>query len=153
MTTELREWNSPLGHRMLQGGSVLEGNYELKFGGQAVGRVQVTREGLYYRFYCRCRMPGDGVCRVLARWEDTQESLGILVPAGDGFGLDTRMATKKAGQGKPEFTVIPNRAKLRGKFIPIKPEEPFSYIARLKDAYLACHEGQIGAVIKEEAGT
>ena len=41
---------------------------------------------------------------------------------------------------------------LEGKFIPIKPEEPFAYIERLKDAYLVQREERIGICIKE-AGT
>lgn len=127
----------------------MEGYYELKFGGQTVGKVQVAREGLYYRFRCRCRLPGDGVCRVLVRCGEAQESLGILTPTGDGFGLETRLAAKKLGEGSPAFLVVPNRKKLEGKFVPIKPEEPFSYIARLKDAYLAYHDGQPCAVIKD----
>ena len=131
----------------------MEGNYALRFGGQTVGKVQVVREGLYYRFYCRCRLPGDGVCRVKVSWETGEESLGILVPEGDGFLLDTRLAMKKLGQGKPEFTVVPNRAKLSQKLVPIKPEEPFSYIERLKNAYLECHEGIPMAVIRKQAGT
>ena len=44
----------------------------------------------------------------------------------------------------PEETVYPD---------PIYPEEPFSYIARLKDAFLARQNGQIGVVIKEIQGT
>lgn len=127
----------------------MEGNYELKFGGQTVGKVQVTREGLYYRFCCRCRMPGDVVSRVVVSCGGREESLGILVPVGDGFGLDTRLAVKRIGQGDPDFTVVPNRMPLEGKFVPIKPEEPFAYIERLKDAYLVNANGQTGMIIKE----
>lgn len=46
-----------------------------------------------------------------------------------------------------------NRPALAGRFIPIKPEEPFAYIERLKDAYLVRQDGQVGIIIKEEAGT
>ena len=126
----------------------MEGTYELQFGGQAVGKVTVSREGLYYRFRCRCRMPGDVVSRVLVRCGDREESLGVLVPEGDGFGLNARLAAKRIGQGSVVFTVVPNRPQLTGEFIPIKPEEPFAYIARLKDAYLAAVDGQPGIVIK-----
>ena len=130
----------------------MEGYYEMKFGGQTVGKAQVAREGLYYRFHCRCRLSGDMIAKVLVTTGGHQESLGVLVPNGDGFELRTRIPAKKLGQGTPEFHVVPNRAGVSGQFVPIKPEEPFSYIARLKDAYLACHNGQPGAIIKE-AGT
>ena len=134
---------------MRQGGCFLEGNYELKFGGQTVGRVQVQKQGLYYAFTCRCRMPGEVISRVMVRCGDRETGLGILVPMGDGFGLDTKIAAKKLGQGSPEFSVVPNRPQLTQKFIPIKPEEPFSYIERLKEAYLARQGEQVGAVLRD----
>lgn len=131
----------------------MEGCYEMHFGGRAVGKAQVDRLGLYYRFTCRCRMPGEVISRVVVRCGDVKTDLGILVPTGDGFGLDTKVAVKKLGQGSPEFLVVPNHPEVKDKFIPIKPEEPFSYIERLKDAYLARQNGQLGMVIKENAGT
>lgn len=127
----------------------MEGNYELRFGGQTVGKVQVIREGLYCRFICRCRLPGDVISRVVARCGEREESLGVLVPMGDGFGLETKLPAKRLGEGRPEFMVVPNRPVLAGKFVPIKPEEPFSYIERLKDAYLARQGEQVGAVLRE----
>lgn len=129
----------------------MEGNHALRFGGQAVGKVQVIREGLYYRFCCRCRLTGDVVCKVVADCGGRRESLGILAPEGDGFSLTTRVPVKRFGEGKPEFQVMPNRPVISEEFIPIYPEEPFSYIERLKDAYLARQGGQVGAVIRENA--
>ena len=127
----------------------MEGSYEVLFGDKSVGRVQVTKEGLYYRFFCRCRMSGEVVSRLAVRWQDKQESLGILVPVDGGFGLNTRLAAKKCGEGKPEFAVMPNKGELHGKFIPISPEEPFAYIQRLKDAFFERRYGQPGIVLKD----
>ena len=127
----------------------MEGSYELVFGSKEVGKVEVWKEGLYYRFFCRCRMSGDVVSRVMVSCGGKQESLGVLVPVGDGFGLETRLPAKRLGEGEPVFAVVPNRVANSGKFVPIKPEEPFSYIERLKDAYLARVEGQVGIVLQE----
>ena len=126
----------------------MEGIYPLSFGGRPVGSVQLVREGLYYRFICHCRLVGEVVCRVLVTWGDFRDNLGILVPAGDEFVLDTRVPVKRFGKGKPEFTVTPSRAPTGEKFIPISPEEPFAYLERLKDAYLETREGRIGIVLK-----
>lgn len=114
-----------------------------------MGKVQVTRQGLYYRFRCRCRLSGGVICRVSVRCGEKQENLGILVPMGDGFGLDTGLAMKKLGQGSPEFLVMPVRPKGE-KFVPISPEEPFSYLSRLKNAYLAERNGTIGILLDEK---
>lgn len=127
----------------------MEGNFTAAFGGKDVGKVQVKKEGLYYRFYCRCQLSGDVVCRLMVSCGGKQESLGVLIPMGDCFGLETKLAAKRLGEGEPEFRVVPNKVVMPGKFIPLKPEEPFTYIERLKDAYLARQEGQIGVIIKE----
>ena len=123
--------------------------YEVLFGKDKVGKVQVLREGLYYRFCCRCRLSGDVVCRLAVRCADKEEKLGVLVPVGDGFGLDRRIPVKNLGEGEMKFFLMPKGETLHGKFVPICPEEPFAYIARLKDAFLARQNGQIGVVLKE----
>lgn len=127
----------------------MEGFYEVFLHDQAVGKVEVIKEGLYYRFRCRCRLSSSSVCRLVTG----DVSLGILVPMGDGFGLETKLPAKKFAQGTMEFQIMPNRPVLDGRFIPIKPEEPFAYIERLKNAYLVRQGGQVGILLKENAGT
>ena len=129
----------------------MEGNYTVCFGQQPVGKIQVLRQGLYYRFICHCKLTGDVVCRLTVRCGDAQEKLGVLIPMGDGFGLDKKIPAKRLGEGKMEFYLGPNHDQVMGKFVPIYPEEPFSYIERLKDAFLANHNGQVGIIIKTEA--
>ena len=112
--------------------------------------MQVTREGLYWRFVCRCRLSGDVVCRLLVQCGDRQENLGVLVPMGDGFGLDKRIPAKRLGEGELAFSLMTKGSSVEGTFVPIYPEEPFAYIARLKDAFLARQNGQVGVIIKTE---
>lgn len=127
----------------------MDGFYEIKLGDRPVGKVQVRREGLYYRFICRCQLEGDSVCKVSAG----DVSLGVLIPMGDGFGLETRLPIKRFDDKDWDFQIMPNRPVLDGRFVPLSPEEPFAYIERLKNAYLARQNGQIGVIIREEAGT
>lgn len=119
------------------------------FGNQLAGKVQVLKQGLYYRFICHCQLTGDVVCRLCVTCGGKQESLGILVPVGGGFGLDTKIPAKRLGEGSMEFRLIPKHEVTSGKFVPIYPEEPFAYIERLKDAYVTRKYGQIGVIIKE----
>ncbi len=126
----------------------MEEQYELTFGNQMVGKVQVQRQGLYYRFVCRCQLTGDVVCRLQVTCGSSRESLGVVVPMGNGFGLDTKLPVKRIGAGQMTFSLVPKHEVTTGTFYPICPEEPFGYIARLKDAYLSRKEGQIGVVIK-----
>lgn len=122
--------------------------HEVFFGKDKAGKVQVLREGLYYRFICRCRLTGDVVCRLMVCCGDCHENLGVVVPMGDGFGLDKRIPVKHLGEGEMSFSLIPKHDHVAGKFVPIYPEEPFTYIARLKDAFLARQNGQVGVVFK-----
>ena len=142
-------YQRPLPHTLWQGVLAMEATYPLFFGGQAVGKVRLAREGLYYRFSCRCRLSGEVVCRVMVSWGGSRESLGVLAPMGDGFGLETKVPAKRFGEGKPEFTVMPSRPPAGEKFVPIYPEEPFSYIERLKEGFLAVRDGQVGVVLRD----
>ncbi len=126
----------------------MEGNYPVVFGQETVGKVQVLRQGLYYRFVCRCRITGDVVCRLTVACGDKRENLGVVVPMGDGFGLDRKCPVKHIGEGEMAFFLSPRHEEARGQFVPIYPEEPFAYIAKLKDGFLAWKNGQMGVVLK-----
>lgn len=127
----------------------MEGNYGVYFGNQQAGKVQVLRQGLYYRFHCRCKLTGNVVCRLTVSCGPNRENLGVVVPVDDGFGLDTRLPVKRLGEGNMEFFLVPKHETGTGRFVPIYPEEPFSYIERLKESYLARKNGQYGIMIKE----
>ena len=132
----------------------MENTYSVRFGTQDVGKVQVKREGLYYRFFCRCRLSGDVVCRLVAVCGGKEENLGVVVPVEDGFGLDKKIPAKRLGEGPMEFYIatkgsIPTSENRQpGNFIAIYPEEPFAYIARLKEAFFVRQNGQAGIIIK-----
>ncbi len=125
----------------------MEGNYEVYFGNNLAGRVLVQRQGLYYRFLCRCQLSGNVVCRLNVSCGERKESLGVVIPMGDGFGLETKLPAKRLGTGKMTFSLMPKHE--RGEtFTPVYPEEPFAYLSRLKDAYLTRQGGQIGVMFK-----
>ncbi|MBO5891945.1 MAG: hypothetical protein J6Q30_04450 [Oscillospiraceae bacterium] len=128
----------------------MEGNYPILMGAQEIGTAKVTRQGLYYRFDCRCQLSGDVVCRLTVTCGASTHNLGILVPEGGAFGLHTKMPVKQLGEGALQFGVRPNHKPVGGRFIPISPEEPFGYLSRLKDAFLEFREGVPGLVISEQ---
>lgn len=140
----------PCGIALQQGGLCLERSYSVYFGKESAGRVQVQRQGLYYRFVCRCRLTGDIICRLHVTCGSKGENLGIVVPMDGGFGLDTRIPVKRLGEGEMEFRLLPKHEAYEAKkeiFIPIYPEEPFAYIERLKEAYLVKRDGQTGLLL------
>ena len=126
----------------------MEGSYGVCFGNRQVGKVTVQRKGLYYRFQCRCRLPENGVSRLRISCGKVQENLGVLTPEGDGFCLDTKLPVKRFGEEIPVFTVVPKSERAEGTYVPVYPEEPFSYISELKRAYLVRKNGGLGIVLK-----
>ena len=87
------------------------------------------------------------VSRLYVTDGERTECLGVPVPEGTVFRLDTRIPQKKLGQEKFRLYVRPDRVQPDEFFVPIRPEEPFAYLCRLKEAYLARREGLLGAVI------
>ena len=122
-------------------------HYYVYFGMEQVGGVQVVRQGLYYRFTCRCRLAGDVICRLQVTCGDKHEDLGIVVPMDGAFGLETKLPVKRLGEGRMEFLLLPKHGTPKAQFVPISPEEPFSYIVRLKEAYLVKRNGQAGILV------
>ena len=126
----------------------MEGNYDIFYGGQAVGLAQVWREGLYYRFCCRCKLTGEIVYRLTVTVGDREENLGIPIPEAGEFCLNVSIAAKRFEEGSPTFRVLPKHEPVSGQFIPICPEEPFAYLSRLKNAHLEVKNDQIGIVLE-----
>lgn len=131
-------------HRMLQGVFSLEECHEVYFGNRVCGKVQVLRQGLYFRVICRCRIPADQVYRLFGVRGSCRENLGVLIPEGDGFLLDRRIPVKHLGEETLRFEVSCGQPLTSGEFVPICPEEPFLYIDRLKTAFLQTENGKIG---------
>ena len=123
--------------------------YDIYLGQEPVGTAQVEIEGLYYRFRCQCRLSGQVMYRLVVMCNGHQENLGVLIPEGNGYILTTRLAMKRLGKGKLEFRLLPKHSQLNGKFVPLMPEEPFAYIRKIKEAYLARKNGELGIVITE----
>ena len=125
------------------------GTYEIRQGSSCIGKVTVERQGLYYRITCRCSLTGEVMHHLVVTSGSSREDLGTLVPMDGAFGLQKRVAVKRLGEGEPEFHLLPKHGRPEGKFIPVYPEEPFSYMSRLKDAYLEARNGQLGLAIRE----
>ena len=118
--------------------------YDVRMGDKSVGKALAERQGLYYRISVRCDLDGDIMHKVLLRCGNGDENLGVLIPMGNQFGIDTRIPVKRAGEGPLEFLIFPRHGELSGRFVPLSPEEPFRYIAKLKDAFLAHSNNRLG---------
>ena len=120
----------------------MDGTYDVMLGRQKVGRVKVIREGLYYRFSCRCRTEGREMLRLWMACGKQEVDLGLCVPMGNEFGTEKRIPVRQCGTGMPEFVLRP-----KGNFIPLSPEEPFGYLHRLENAFLERRKGRLGIML------
>lgn len=123
------------------------GSYDIFLGKEIVGQAQVQRQGLYYHFTCKCDISGDVIYRVSVSCNDHHENLGILIPMDGAFGLSTKLAVRRLGEGIFRFRALPKHQKCERVFVPVYPDEPFAYINRLQNAYLEVRDGQIGVLL------
>ena len=127
----------------------MDGLYDIFRGGEKIGKAEVRREGLYCRFRFVCDLSGEVIYRLLVTWGEKQINLGIPVPCGDAFRLDTRVAVSKLGQGTPSFLAVPRHPEKTGMWVKVSPDEPFTYLHRLKNAVPEIRDGKMGILIKD----
>ena len=83
----------------------MENCYEVYEGTSCVGKVQLLRQGLYYRLICRCSIQSDSIYRLYIHKSGVQENLGVLIPDEDGISLDRNIPVKRIGDGSFRFSV------------------------------------------------
>lgn len=124
--------------------------YDLIMADEKIGCVTVRKDGLYLQISCRCDLSGEVMFQLNLDSNKGRACLGTLVPMDGRFGLETSVAGKRVGEGDLKFSLQPKHEVMDKHFIPIHPEEPFSYLSRLEQAYLCCRHGQIGLVLSNE---
>lgn len=134
----------------LAGGDFLVRSFSVTVCGKPVGKVIVQRQGLYYLFSCRCNLSEDVMYRLMVDCGPVRENLGILIPQNGSFVLDTKVPAKRIGEGNMIFSLISKQEEYKGVFVPIYPEEPFTYISRLKESFLVYRNGQPGINIENQ---
>ena len=125
------------------------GEYEIHQGSRSIGTAAVFKEGLYYRFRCRCKLTGTVIHRITVYVENATRDLGIPVPKNGEFFLETKVPAKYFGAGEPRFFAVPHLRKSESRFYPISPEEPFSYLAKLRKAHMERRDEGIGIVMED----
>lgn len=111
----------------------MEGQYEVFHRGQAVGTVEVIRDGLYCRLSCCCRVRDGAIHRLYAGGE----KLGVLIPEEGELVLETRVAAKRLKEGCA-FSLDEET----GECIPIRPGEAFLHLDKLRQGRLSFRNGE-----------
>lgn len=69
-------------------------DFDIYFYNSVVGKVIVMPDGLYYNISCRCTLPSNGIYRVIMHSGNQTINLGVCVPTGGCFGIDTKLPQK-----------------------------------------------------------
>ena len=112
---------------------------------ERVGNATVLRQGLYCRVYCRCRFNGEGFFSLCMADGVQHKALGILVPDGDSFVVDTSIKAMELQDRDLSFQIVqPGRD---GVFIPIVEGEDFLHLDKLRKASFENRNGVCGVMI------
>ena len=121
----------------------MEEFYPVSLDGKKVGNAYVSREGLYYRIRCKCKLPEGKPWRIRVCGID----LGVCCQMGQERGLQTRIPVKSIGF-QMEFTVyLPEKQ----NFYPINEKEPFPRTEQLMSMCFVVRDGKPGLQIKDPA--
>ena len=112
---------------------------------ERVGNATVLRQGLYCRVYCRCRFNGEGFFRLCMTDGMQHKDLGILVPDGDSFVVDTSIKAMALQDQHLSFRIVqPGKERV---FIPIVEGEDFLHLDKLRKASFENRNGVCGVMI------
>lgn len=128
----------------------MQESYKVYRGQEITGEATVEKEGLYFRIRCRCELDREIMYKLLVTWDGGEENLGILAPVDGRFGLEKKVPAKRIPIEEITFHVVPRHQRLEKRFAPVYPEEPFSYLDKLKKATFATQDGQAGVQLPEE---
>ena len=109
--------------------------YCIYLGNQKIGEAIVVKQGLFYSIHCLCDITGSVPLRITVKG-DREVDLGLCVPMGDRFGLNTSIAISKVGGSQLYFEGRPKHKVKTKEVITVSPDEPFQYLSKLKEAYL-----------------
>lgn len=127
----------------------MEKFYPINRNGIAVGKMCVQKQGLYYCFSGHCTLSRDDIYRVVVKCGMKEMNLGVLIPEDGSFHIRKKVPIKQIGEGNWNFGVISDRSDTKSVFVPIIPDEPFSYISRIKDSFLKLQNGNPGILLIE----
>lgn len=127
------------------------GLYQIIHNDSIVGSAEMTREGLFYRICCTCKITEEGIHRIKVCDGEDEVDLGICVPRDDVFGLTSRVPVKAFKGECPVFHLIKqgqNKTKTEEKEkIPVASGKPFPSIEQLENAYFMNCGGNPAIVI------
>lgn len=121
--------------------------YPILLDGNSVGKAEVVKEGLYYRFSCVCYPTNKEIYRIFLNDGRKTRNLGVCVPDGRRFILNVCVPVKYISNGDFSFEMKPEETDL--KYEPIESGKAFSNLDLLEDAKLQTIDGKQVLIINQ----
>lgn len=115
--------------------------YDMEWNGQINGVAHIERKGLYYHITCRCDLPSSEMYRVKVFGQNAEIDLGVCIPMGSHFGIETHLPVSRLGEGEMSFQIISQNKNVNNRYIPVETEKPFAYISLLRNGSLRYQNG------------
>lgn len=123
--------------------------YDVFMSGKNIGNVNVTKEGLYYVFHCRCDLPDSEIFRLFAENGKQVTDFGVLVPGKEGYTLLKKIPVKKFGEEPLSFRVTSQKQQHAYVSIPVFENRAFDYISKLTGARMHIDKGNYYILFQE----
>lgn len=122
--------------------------YNIVFGKENVGTVNVESVGMYTHFSSKCKFRNDGIYRIIAIYGKDKIDLGICIRSGNSYTGRARVATKHLSGDVPSFYAVDGLQR-DTVFIPVEPRKAFGEISKLPGAKFHIQAGQTGLILYE----
>lgn len=123
-------------------------NYDIYFGQDVIGKVNIEREGLYYHFRCCCQLPSSSIYYVILKNGNKEFNLGVCVPDGNRFRAHKRIAIKYFDDEDFKFNLTPKQ-EVQKILVEVDSEKPFEHLQDLEKAQLDLSNGITQILIEE----
>lgn len=126
----------------LSGGFVMEFCYEVIRGNTVVGEIRLMEQGLYCKMKCNCTFHLPGIYRLHLECLGIDRNLGVLIPDGNRYSLETAIPTKYIDYDHPTFYISGMDQTSEDKIVSVDSDMPFSYIRNLEKARFVYRNGK-----------
>ena len=123
------------------------GNYPVTQNECVVGAVETEAEGMYIRIRAQCTPPDRRVYRLVLLCGSQRIDLGVCVPEGNRFVVNTRIQKRMLDESALQFILETNQENEQ-QFIPVDWDKPFVYLDSLHLASFTIKDEVPGIIIQ-----
>lgn len=124
----------------------MKSQYPVLYDGTPVGEAKLEREGLYIRIRFRCRLDRGCRFRMILHIDAAKRDLGLCASDSGIFEDSIRILLQDIENAPLDFSLEKEQ---KGRFVPIRLNEPFLYPALLHMARFQIQDGVKGLILQE----